>query len=262
MSADPRQFPITEVPGQRATGEQLSMFLTRYKFASRYCEGKEVLEIACGAGQGLGYLAQYARRVVGGDIDRNVLQIPRNLYRARRDIEVLRLDARRLPFRNESFDVVVLFDAVYWIDDPASFVREARRVLRADGRLLISTVNAHWRDFNPSPYAMRYLTGPELKAALEAEGFRTRLFGAFSAEPTNVKEAVVSAVRRVAIRLNLIPSTIEGKEHLKRLFYGELTPIPSVVDEGMGEFFPPIPLRPGDGRDQYKMLYAEGERGK
>ena len=49
----------------------------------RFCFAKEdneldVLEVACGGGIGLGYLARTAKKVVGGDIDETILQYPRD----------------------------------------------------------------------------------------------------------------------------------------------------------------------------------------
>ena len=55
---------VTEMPGNKATKENIEMLYTRYKWASQFIEGKDVLEVACGAGQGLGYLAKKAKKVV------------------------------------------------------------------------------------------------------------------------------------------------------------------------------------------------------
>ena len=55
------------------TSEQLQIIYARYRFASELCDDKEVLEVACGSGQGPGCLAKKAKRVVGGDIDENNL---------------------------------------------------------------------------------------------------------------------------------------------------------------------------------------------
>lgn len=60
---------VTEVPGLRATDEQRSMLYTRYHLARTRSVGKDVLEVACGAGLGLGYLAETARSVTGVGID-------------------------------------------------------------------------------------------------------------------------------------------------------------------------------------------------
>ncbi len=46
---------VTEVPGNQVTQEQLERMFHRYCFASNFAEGKDVLEVACGAGLGLGY---------------------------------------------------------------------------------------------------------------------------------------------------------------------------------------------------------------
>lgn len=59
---------VTEITGCNVTSEQLQRMYARYRFASELCDDKEVLEVACGSGQGLGYLAKKAKRVVGGDI--------------------------------------------------------------------------------------------------------------------------------------------------------------------------------------------------
>lgn len=60
---------VTETPDTKASSEQLTRLYTRYRFASEFCKDKDVLEVACGAGLGLGYLARFAKRVVGGDYD-------------------------------------------------------------------------------------------------------------------------------------------------------------------------------------------------
>ena len=44
---------VTETPGNRVTRDAIAMMYTRYAFAARYCEGKQVLEVGCGAGPGL-----------------------------------------------------------------------------------------------------------------------------------------------------------------------------------------------------------------
>ena len=55
---------ITERPGDGAHREQLSALFTRYYFAATQCGRKDVLEVCCGAGIGLSYLAARARSVL------------------------------------------------------------------------------------------------------------------------------------------------------------------------------------------------------
>lgn len=45
---------VTELPGSQATREQQARLYHRYHTAGRYATGKRVLEVACGAGLGLG----------------------------------------------------------------------------------------------------------------------------------------------------------------------------------------------------------------
>lgn len=53
---------VTEIPGNKISKEQLTRLYHRYHFASLFCKGKDVLEVACGGGMGLGYLAKFAKK--------------------------------------------------------------------------------------------------------------------------------------------------------------------------------------------------------
>ena len=111
---------LTEVPGAGATAEQLEMLRTRYRLAADLAAGQDVLEAAGGAGMGLGLLARTARRVVGGDFTMSLLRRAAAHHGSR--IPLIRFDAQRLPFRNEAHDVVVLYEAIYYLPDAVRFV--------------------------------------------------------------------------------------------------------------------------------------------
>jgi len=249
---------VTELPGNLAHREQLAILYTRYRWAARHCRDKDVLEVACGAGQGLGYLRKAARWVVGGDIEEKNLRFARQHYRDRDGIEVRHLDAKSLPFADGTFDTVVFFEAIYYLDDPRKFLDEARRVLRPGGTLLLSSVNCQWHGFNPSPFSVRYYTGAELTELLQDGGFRPRLLAAFRDEPGSASRKAVAWLRRIASSLHLIPKTMKGKALLKRLFYGPLKSIPAEMDEGMAEAAPMEEVEAGRPLREFKMLYVEG----
>jgi len=50
--------------------------------------------------------------------------------------------AEALPFRDSTFDLVRAFDVIEHVERPGDLVREAKRVLRPGGRLVIGTPNA------------------------------------------------------------------------------------------------------------------------
>jgi len=246
--------PVTEIPGSGATPEQLQMLTTRYRFAADLTAGRDVLEVACGPGIGLGYLARGARRVVGGDVDERLLQAAKRHYGRR--ISLLRLDAHVLPFADRSFDAVILFEALYYLTEPVRFTSEARRVLRPAGMLLISTVNKDWRGFNPSPHSTRYFSAGELRALLESSGFAVELRGGFPSGASTLGGKVLGYARRSAVRLHLIPATMQGKQMLKRLVYGPLRTLPAELQNGPAA--PILPLRGDAPASRFKVLYAVG----
>ncbi len=96
-----------------------------------------VLEIGVGSGLNFPHYGREVREVVGVDPARPLLE------RAARaagwmpfKIRLLCQSAEHLPYPDASFDSVVATWTLCSIPDPAAALAEARRVLRADGRLL------------------------------------------------------------------------------------------------------------------------------
>jgi SAM-dependent methyltransferase len=247
---------VTELPGERASEEQLSRLRHRYQTAARYSAGKDVLEVGCGAGQGLGYLARRARLVVGGDSTEANLGRARAHYGGRANL--VRFDSHFLPFSDCSFDVVILLEVIYYLRAPDEFLAESHRVLRTNGVLLIGTVNRDWPDFHPSPWRVRYFSAPELAGRLRAHQFEVELFGACRASDGSAREELVSLIKRTAVRLRLIPRTMKRKELLKRVFFGKLAPIPPEIDDGPVPYAPPLPISCAIPESRFKVLYAVG----
>jgi len=247
---------VTELPGYKITREQLARLYQRYRFALQFCKDKEVLEVACGGGMGLGYLAKVAKKVVGGDIDKNILKYLIEHYKGRDKIEIRELDAHNLPFEDKSFDVVILYEAIYYLAKPEKFVSEAHRVLKENGVLLICTVNKDWADFNPSPYSTKYFSAPELYSLVNHKFSKVELYGAFPASKKGIKNKIISSIKRTATTFNLIPKTMKGKEFFKRIFFGKLLTLPAEIEVGEIEYPPPLAISVDNPNYRHKVLFS------
>lgn len=106
---------VTEIAGDEVTQEQADRLCNRYYWAGRYCSGKDVVEAACGPGQGLGYLGGIARSLEAGDYSDAILAIARRHYGNR--IVLNQFDAQDMPFEENSKDVIILFEAIYYLPD-------------------------------------------------------------------------------------------------------------------------------------------------
>ncbi|MCW2776490.1 MAG: Methyltransferase type 11 [Frankiales bacterium] len=107
-------------------------------------EGRDVLEVGCGAAQGARFLTALGARVTAFDVSLGMLRQARVLDE-RSGVAVPRLvqaDAQRLPFRDASFDVVAsAFGGLPFVADSAGTWREVARVLRPGGRAVFSTTH-------------------------------------------------------------------------------------------------------------------------
>lgn len=119
----------------------LGPFMTPVQHEIRRTMGRlalrDVLDICCGTGRQVRLLTESGMRGVGIDRSPSMLQKARSM--SRELIPFLLGDARNLPFRDSSFDGALLSFALHE-NEPDMWrpmVREATRVLRPHGRLLI-----------------------------------------------------------------------------------------------------------------------------
>jgi ubiquinone/menaquinone biosynthesis C-methylase UbiE len=110
----------------------------RYRFATRYTAGRDVLDVACGEGYGSAALLKSgAKSVIGVDVDGTICDYARRKY----NIDARQGDAASLPFPADSFDLVVSFETIEHLPEPTRFLDECVRVLRPSGLCVISTPN-------------------------------------------------------------------------------------------------------------------------
>ena len=116
------------------------MKFARFAEAMRgYCRH---LDLGCGPGTFIGTLPEGRHDSVGLDIAREQLDYARRTYpgAGRR---FLPIQGDSIPFEDDSFDVVTMIELIEHLtpETGLALLREARRVLRPGGRLLVSTPN-------------------------------------------------------------------------------------------------------------------------
>jgi len=97
-----------------------------------------ILEIGCSAGYFTKYLSQIGRQVYGIDINSEHIAQAARRYPF---IAFQVADASRLPFKSESFDLVVMLEVIEHVGNEEQTIAEIHRVLKPSGKLLISTPN-------------------------------------------------------------------------------------------------------------------------
>lgn len=247
---------LTELPGLGISEEQLGRMVTRYGWAGEYCQDKDVVEVGCGGGQGLQMLSRKARSLVAGDYSDAVLERARKVNPG---IELKAFDAQALPFADESRDVILLFEALYYVPDPMKFFREAARVLRPGGYLLLATANKDLFDFSPSPHSYSYLGVAELQSALNGLGFDCKFFGDVRVDEVSLRQRVLRPVKYLVVHFGLMPKSLQGKEWLKRLVFGRTLPMPASLDEGM-IYTPPTPIDGGAPDRVHKVVLCAARK--
>lgn len=99
-------------------------------------EGKRILDVGCGLGTYVKRLRAFSPDVYGVDID------PDKVAQAQQELEhIYQAPAEQLPFMDAYFDIILLHEVLEHVDDDRQAVREAHRVAKLGGRIVIFVPN-------------------------------------------------------------------------------------------------------------------------
>ena len=104
--------------------------------------GRSVLEVGCGAGVDLARFAKGGAEVTGVDLAPSAIALARANFEQQGlqgRFEVA--DGERLPFPDNSFDLVFAHGVVQYTANPRHLVAECRRVLKPDGEAVFQVYN-------------------------------------------------------------------------------------------------------------------------
>ena len=100
-------------------------------------EGDRVLDVGCGTGFATEGLLQHTQNVHG--LDQSVHQLEKAWAKLGKHdpVSFYRGDAERLPFEDDSFDVVWSSGSIEYWPNPVVALREIRRVVKPGGQVLV-----------------------------------------------------------------------------------------------------------------------------
>lgn len=165
-----------------------------------------ILDAGCGTGGLIRRLgpAEPAWRWTGVELEPLACALARERVGA--DTQIHEASVTALPFADATFDAVVLSDVIYHLDDDMAALREAHRVLRPGG-ILVVNAPAHpwlWSYHDVATHARRRYGRGELKGKLLAAGF-----GAGAMRLTHWNTLLLPLV---AVRRKLLPAPAGGSD--------------------------------------------------
>ncbi len=148
---------------------------------------KRILDFGCGAGDAAKRFVEVGHKVVGVDLSDSGIRLARTRVPGAR-FELMDSETQ-VPFADQSFDVCFCSEVLEHIFDVQGVIREARRLLRADGLFILSVPYHGWvknlliitlrfeRHFEPTSGHIRFFSRRSISRCLEAGGFRLERIG-------------------------------------------------------------------------------------
>jgi 2-polyprenyl-3-methyl-5-hydroxy-6-metoxy-1,4-benzoquinol methylase len=184
--------------------------------------------VACGSGYGSNHMMKKgAYMVVGGDVSKEAIRDAIRFYRGERAYYLI-LDAQRLPFKNNSFDIVVCFETIEHLHRYEDFIKEIKRILKTNGVFICSTPNkaAHTKR---SPYHVHEFTIDEFRSLLEKYFKDVTLYGYYPLlKKDQLKGNVESLIK--FLLLNLLTSLTTKQILRLESFINFLAKLPPFYD--------------------------------
>ena len=131
-----------------------------YRIISHYSKRKiRVLDVGCGPGEYCRIMYNLGFNVTGVDYSKNMIKTAIKKSKGTK-IRYKVGDIYHLPFKDTSFDLVICMDVIQNTLDGKKAIKELKRVVRANGNLILTTLNKN------SINALYYNLAEKLKSML------------------------------------------------------------------------------------------------
>jgi ubiquinone/menaquinone biosynthesis C-methylase UbiE len=116
------------------------------KYLSQLFSDGIILDAGCGPGLLIDQLSECNAKCIGYDLSEKMLELakrrnPRN--ESKGFPMFMRGDIEKMPFHNNSFDLVISLGVIEYLDDDIKILSEFRRILKPNGYLIIAITNKY-----------------------------------------------------------------------------------------------------------------------
>ncbi|MDJ1502380.1 class I SAM-dependent methyltransferase [Xanthocytophaga agilis] len=168
-------FSTTEITSHEIISDNPihQRLLFAYYEATNITKG-QLLEVGCGVGRGIAILSEACDKYTGIDKNEQLIEQLRQTYPNALFIGQNVPPLQKIP--TESYDTVVAFQVIEHIEDDNLFVKELHRVLKPEGKLIITTPNIK-RSLTRNPWHVREYKAQELISLMKKYFTKLQTFG-------------------------------------------------------------------------------------
>ncbi len=169
------------------------------QIAARMPEGGVAADLGCGTGHVLETMLPKAKELIGVDGSARMLELARRRLADKSKAVSLRIgDLEHLPLRDGEADFIAINMVLHHLSSPEAALQEVRRVLKPDGKLVVTDFDKHDNESMRVSYGDRWLgfTGDMLAAGLERAGFAVSSASRFPVEKGLVIHLIEAGLAR------------------------------------------------------------------
>jgi ubiquinone/menaquinone biosynthesis C-methylase UbiE len=173
------------LPGNEEFAENgwFRIMLGRYLFAVSLCRDKSVLDTCCGLGWGAYLISSFTKEITGIDICAEAIAFSQQQWNAP-NLICRQGDALSMPFDDNSFDVVLAFEALEHFSraDGERYIKEMMRVLKPGGSIVASSSfppseKMAQEELKNNPYHLHIYTASEIRKLFKPHFRKVSLLG-------------------------------------------------------------------------------------
>jgi SAM-dependent methyltransferase len=138
--------------------------------------GERIVDVGFGGGHALQLIAPVVRpgRAAGVEISDAMIDAAKRRFGE--TIEVHRANALAMPFEDGWFDGILSVNTIYFWNDPGAVLRELRRVLKPDGRLVLGIRKKEVLRWSPVTwFGFRLYSSREIERMMRNAGFEAAI---------------------------------------------------------------------------------------